>query len=191
MYAIVQALGVDNISVYGGSMGAGTALMCALAHPEVVERLILRGPPPFGDDLAPIARRWRSIAWRYSLFGSSLTARINTAMPANKAAQARNPGLDMRTFWSTQRRASIVPAIRAVLVEGRLPVHRFGEIAHPTLVLTHPDDALHPLASGELLHERMPHAKLAVAPAAAYWPEHPEELARTVATFVRGEPIAG
>ncbi len=51
MAALMQALGIDRASVYGGSMGAGTALMLALAHPERVERLILQSPPPFGTDV--------------------------------------------------------------------------------------------------------------------------------------------
>lgn len=190
MHAFAHALGIEKISVYGGSMGAGTALMCALEHPEIIDRLILRSPPPFGAGLTLVSRKWRAIATLYRLFGPRWTARIILAMPAGKAAQARDPKFDMRWFWSSQRRASIVPAIRSVLVDDRLPVHRFGEIAHPALILTHPDDDLHPLASGELLHERMPHARLAVAPSATYWQENPDGLTHVIASFVKGEPIA-
>lgn len=188
MHAFVRALGIEKVSVYGGSMGAGAALMFALEHPEIVDKLILRAPPPFGADLKPVSRKWGAVATLYRFFGPRWTARIILAMPAGK--QPRDPNVDWRWFWSSQRRASIVPAIRSVLVEDRLPVHRFGKIAHTTLVLTHPDDELHPLASGELLHERMPHAKLAVAPSATYWQENPEALAHVVASFVKGEPIA-
>lgn len=190
MRAFARALGIDRISVYGGSMGAGTALMCALKQPEIIDKLILRAPPPFGADLRPVSKRWGAIATLYRAFGSKMTARIILATRSGKAAQAADPSLDMRWFWSSQRRASIVPAIRSVLVEDRLPVHRFGEVTHQTLVLTHPDDHLHPLASGELLHTRMPHAKLAVAPSATYWQEHPDGLAHVVAAYVRGETIA-
>ena len=66
-----------------------------------------------------------------------------------------------------------VPEARHVTVRGlgtaAPKIQRLGEITHPTLILTHPGDTLHPLASGELLHERMPHAKLAVAPSQSYW----------------------
>jgi pimeloyl-ACP methyl ester carboxylesterase len=191
MHAFARALGIERISVYGGSMGAGTALMCALEHPEIIDKLILRSPPSLlGAALAPVSRQWGSIATLYRLFGPRWTARIILAMPAGKAAQARDPTFDMRRFWSSQRRASIVPAIRSKLVDDRLPVHRFGEIAPPALILTHPDDELHPLASGELLYERMPHAKLAVAPSATYWQENPDALTHVIASFVKGEPIA-
>ena len=84
-----------------------------------------------------------------------------------------------------------MPAIRGLLFDGPgLPTQRFAEIQHQALVLTHPDDPIHPLASGDLLHERMPHARLAVAPTATYWDENPDALTHIVAAFVRGEPIA-
>jgi pimeloyl-ACP methyl ester carboxylesterase len=190
MHAIVRALGIDKISMYGGSMGAGTVLMCALAHPETIDRLVLSSPPPFGADLAPVRREWGAVARLYRLFGSRVTARILTAMPQSKRAAERNPRMDMKKFWNSQRRASIVPAIHGVLLEDELPLDRFCDVDHHTLILTHPDDHLHPLASGEALHERMPHAQLAVAPSASYWQEQPQALRRVVAQFIKGEPIA-
>jgi pimeloyl-ACP methyl ester carboxylesterase len=191
MYTVIRALDIEKVSVYGGSMGAGTALMFALAHPEAVERLVLNSPPPFGDNLRPVRKQWGLVARLYAIFGSQITSRILTSMPQARAARARNPRLDMRMFWSSQRRASIVPAIRSVLVEDELPVSRFEAVTHPTLILTHPDDPLHPLASGERLHAVMPHAQLGVAPTASYWQDNPQALRHVVAAFMKGEPIAG
>jgi pimeloyl-ACP methyl ester carboxylesterase len=190
MHAIIEAMGISRVSVYGGSMGAGTALMCALAHPEAIDRIVVNSPPPVGRDLAPIRRQWSAIARLYRFFGSQATARILTSMPQAREARERNPRLDMRTFWSSQRRESIVPAIRGVLVDDELPIARFAAVEHHTLILTHPDDPLHPLASGEALHTVMPHAQLAVAPTAAYWQEHAAALRKVVAAFLKGEPIA-
>src|SRR5579862_8481429 len=51
MYGLLRHLGIPRAHVGGGSMGAGTSLMLALAHPEVVASLVLVLPPPFGDDL--------------------------------------------------------------------------------------------------------------------------------------------
>jgi pimeloyl-ACP methyl ester carboxylesterase len=190
MRAIIGALGIEKISVYGGSMGAGTALMCALAHPDVVERLVVNSPPPVGSDLAPIRRQWSMVARLYRFFGSQATARILTSMPQGRGAQERNPRLDMRTFWSSQRRESIAPAIRGVLIDDELPIARFAAVEHHTLILTHPDEPLHPLASGEALHAVMPHAQLAVAPTADYWQTNASALRKVVAAFVKGEAIA-
>jgi pimeloyl-ACP methyl ester carboxylesterase len=191
MYALIRALGIEKTSVYGGSMGAGTALMCALEHPDAVDRLILMSPPPFGAHAKAAKQYLGGLSYLYQLFGPKLTARIIMAFPQARQAQRANPRNDLRSFFAAQHRASIVPAIRGLLFDGPgLPTQRFAEIQHQALVLTHPDDPIHPLASGDLLHERMPHARLAVAPTATYWDENPDALTHVVAAFVRGEPIA-
>jgi pimeloyl-ACP methyl ester carboxylesterase len=191
MCAFIQALGIEKTSVYGGSMGAGTALMLALEHPEMVEKLILMAPPPFGAHAKAAKRYLGGLSYLYQIFGPKLTARIVMAFPQAKEAQRANPRNDLRSFFASQRRASIVPAIRGLLFDGPgLPTQRFAEIQHQTLILTHPDDPIHPLASGELLYERLPHARLAVAPTARYWDENADALTHVVAAFVKGEPIA-
>lgn len=188
--ALMQALGIDRASVYGGSMGAGTALMLALAHPERVERLILQSPPPFGTDVKAARQTLGGLATLYQLFGTSVAARIVMALPRMRRIDREGAAGDMREFLARQRRAAIVPAIRGVLGGPSIPVERLGEITQQTLVLTHPDDAIHPLRSGEILHERMLHAKLAVAPSATYWQENPAALTHVVASFIRGEEVA-
>jgi pimeloyl-ACP methyl ester carboxylesterase len=187
----MDSLGVDKTSVYGGSMGAGVALTLALERPERIEKLVLRAPPPFGRDLKRPQGMFAALAILYRLFGARRTGRIVAALPSTRRQQRERPGVDIEGLIAGQRAEGIVPAIRGVLMEGpRLATHRFDRIRHPALVLTHPDDELHPLASGELLYERMPHAKLAVAPTHSYWSENPEALAHTVASFILGEPVA-
>ena len=190
MHAFIEALGLERPAVYGGSMGAGTALMLALQHPEAVSRLVLIVPPPFGEDMAPVARTFGGLAVLYQLFGSNLTSRLIGLLPSTRRSQA--DGFDMRRFIGEQRAAAVVPAIRGVLVDQpQLPYERFGEIEHPALVLTHPDDPIHPLRSGEILHERMRHARLAAAREFGWWASHPEELSHLVAAFVRDEALPG
>jgi pimeloyl-ACP methyl ester carboxylesterase len=187
MFGLMRALRIEWASVYGGSMGAGTAIALALAHPEAVDKLILRAPPPFGEQAREARRMFGGLAVMYRLLGPRRAARLLMLLPQVRAAQRATPKLDLRHFFASQRRASIVPAIRGVLYDERLPVERIDEIMQPALILTHPDDAIHPEASGRILHERMPHARLAAAPSRAYWQEHADELAELVAGFVRGE----
>ena len=188
---LLDALGIDRTSVYGGSMGAGTAIIFALAHPERVDRLILQSPPPFSPDDQPARRVFGGLATLYQLLGSRLTARVVSALPSMRRSQRQSPARNLRDFFASQRRAAVVPAIRGVLSGPRqMPIERFGEIGQPALVLTHPHDAIHPLRSGEILHERMPHAKLAVAPTTTYWQDNPDVLTDVIAAFVKGEPLA-
>lgn len=191
MHALLLALGIEKASIYGGSMGAGTALSCALDHPEVVEKLILMSPPPFGANLQVARQYFGGMSVLYQLLGARLTARLVMLFPQARASQRANPHNDLRAFFASQRRASVVPAIRGLLFDPpQLPTARFSEITQPALILTHPDDPIHPLASGDLLYERMPHARLAVAPTATYWQENSDALTHVVSAFVKGETIA-
>jgi pimeloyl-ACP methyl ester carboxylesterase len=186
---LLRALGAGRVSLLGGSMGAGSALLVALAHPELVERLVLVAPPPFGAALGVARRTFLPLALLYRLFGASATARIVTALPSVKRLQRQNPRNDLSSFFASQRGAGIVPAIRGLLRErDPLPTERFHEIGHETLVFVHPGDPIHPLGSGELLEKTLPRASVRVAPTTTYWQEHPEVVTREVAAFVRGGP---
>ncbi|HYM16230.1 MAG TPA: alpha/beta hydrolase [Dehalococcoidia bacterium] len=190
MRALMRALGIERAAIYGGSMGAGTALLLALAHPEAVDRLILRAPPGFGAEARPARRMFSgALATMYKLLGVRMTAAIVAALPAKRAGDA-SQRRRLRVLLASQRRAAIVPAIRGLLGGAPIPVERLAEIACPALILTHPVDPIHPLSSGEILHQQMPHAKLAVAPSPTYWEEHPEALTHVVAAYVRGDTIA-
>jgi pimeloyl-ACP methyl ester carboxylesterase len=190
LYTIIHTLGIDRASIYGSSMGAGTALALALAHPESVEKLILRGPTGTGDALKPAQRLFGGMSLLYQAFGSRLAARAIMATAAAKEQQAAYPGRDIRLFYARQRRAAIIPAIRGVLFDEEIALDRAAEVQHPTLILAHDDDPVHPLATAEALHDRMPHAKLAVAPSATYWDDNPDALTHVISAFVKDETIA-
>jgi pimeloyl-ACP methyl ester carboxylesterase len=191
MLGFIRALGIERTSVFGGSMGAGTALAMTLAQPDAVEKLILMAPPPFGEDaIRPARRLFGGLALLFQVFGTRLTSKIVMVFPEARRAERENPNNSLTSFLGAQRRAAIVPAIRGLLHGPQLDPSRFGAIEAQALVLTHPDDEIHPLGSGEVLHETMPHARLAVAPSAGYWMENAAALAHVVAAFVRGETIA-
>jgi pimeloyl-ACP methyl ester carboxylesterase len=182
MHAIVDALGLERVSICGTSMGAGTALQFALAYPERVERLVLKSPPPFEVDMAASRRTLGALALAYRYLGAGVTARIAAAFSPEKRTTTR-------TLLETQRARAIVPAIRGLLFDQpQLPVDRVSEIRAPTLVLAHPDDSLHPLRSGEVLSQQMPHARLELAPNSLYWGTHREAFAERVGEFVKAAP---
>jgi pimeloyl-ACP methyl ester carboxylesterase len=91
----------------------------------------------------------------------------------------------MRSLLSGQRRGAVVPAIRGFLSKPIDP-DSLARIEAPTLILTHPDDPVHPLRSGEILRARMPHAKLLVAPSRSYWEANRELLIRVVGSSLMG-----
>jgi len=179
MHQLMHALGIERAAICGTSMGAGVALMLALAQPTRVERLILRSPPPFAEDLRPARRRMSALALMCRYLGVRLTAGIVGMLPGS-AEQAR--------MISTQRRAALLPAIRGLLFDGApIPTERLGQIHAPTLIFGHPDDAMHPLRSGELIRDSIPGASLHVAGSAQHWKQNSDEFCTLVASFIKAE----
>jgi pimeloyl-ACP methyl ester carboxylesterase len=179
LLGLLDALDLKRVCLCGTSMGATSALLLAQAHPERVDRLVLRSPPPFGADMIPVRRALNAIALSYQVLGVPLTARLAALRPGPGGAHR------MRTLIGAQRRASIVPALRGFPAEP-LGMDLLHSVKAPTLVLTQPADALHPLRSGEILHELMPEADLCVAPTATFWHECVEDTADVIAAFVDG-----
>ena len=179
---LLDALGIERASIGGGSMGAGTALTFALDFPDRVDRLVLWSPPTLDDAMwrRVVARcGFHALAWSYFAIGVSLTARI-VALPYGEPERGR-----MRALLNNQRRAAVVPAIRGLFSGPLIPLGRLSAIDAPTLVLTQPNDVLHPLRSGEILRERMPHVTLAVGSSAGYWRESPQAMTKAIASFVK------
>ena len=58
--AVMDALGIQRAIVGGESMGAATALLFAITHPERVERLLLTAPA-FGDHANPASQRLKDM----------------------------------------------------------------------------------------------------------------------------------
>jgi pimeloyl-ACP methyl ester carboxylesterase len=178
LHELMNALGIERASVCGTSMGAGTALLLALSHPTRVERLILRSPPPFAEDLRPARRQMGSLAVMCRYLGVPWTARIIGLLSGN-AEHAHT--------LARQRGAALVPAIRGLLFDGaQVPIDRLPEIQAPTLVLGHPGDAMHPLRSAELIQTRVRGASLRVAASAEHWQKNPDQFCELVASFVKG-----
>lgn len=190
MLGLMRALGIDRASVYGSSMGAGTAIVLALSNPGVVEKLVLRAPPPLAGKSNEARRLFGALATMYQFLGPRITSRLLMRIPQVREAEAATPGLSLRNFFASQRRDTVVPAIRGVLFDERLPIERLGEIQQQALILTHPGDPIHPVEAGQLLYDAMPHARLAVAPERGYWQQNPDALTHAIAAFVRGEQVA-
>jgi len=184
LLGLLDVLGVERVGLYGTSMGASTALMLALAHPERVTRLILRAPAPFAVDIQAARARLYPLASLYRWLGAYVTPQLVGML----SHASERPAL--KALLSGQRRQAIVPALRGFLAAPIDP-EQLVTIRAPTLVLTQPDDPLHPPRSGEILRARMPCAKLLVAPSRSYWTENREVLTQVVVSALSGQVVSG
>ena len=187
LLALLRHLGIERAHVGGGSMGAGTSLVFALDHPEMVDRLVLIAPPPLGEDMGPVQRMFLAFAAIIEAQGLEKAVDVAMAMPQFQDLREVNPEeFEWTRGWLlSQNPRAVVPAIRGLLGGPSLPAERFGEIGARTLVVAHPDDEIHPLASARLLQESIPDSCLVVAPTMTHYREHPQELADIIEGFLQ------
>lgn len=187
---LMRHLEVKRATIWGSSVGAGVALVLALHHPEMVERLILQPPPPLGQQAsAPSAQLFGGLSLLIEGLGLEKAVDIALSLRPWNALKDAAPEIYgwIRSLLLSQNEEAIVPAIRGIVLGPELPHHRFHEIKAPTLILAHPGDDLHPLASSERLHEAIEGSKLVVAPSMIHYRQHPEELEAVVQGFLRDQ----
>ncbi len=165
----LQAMGLEEISLVGHSMGGYVSMALAAAYPERVKRLVLvdsigisAGLPV--DSLVPLALRairrstpglWLCITYDYLRAGQ---------MMVRKAAQ-QIVDLDA---------SDVLSAVRA-----------------PTLLIWGEEDDLVPCDLGRQLHERLPGARLQVMAGANHFCmyERPREFNQSLLAFLQGQEV--
>ena len=187
---IARRLGAEPIDVVGYSMGARIALRLAIAHPDLVRRLVLEAPSAGIAGTAARAERAAADAERARLVvgeGIEAFARRWEAEPvlAGEAALPAAPRERQRAI----RRANTPLGLAASLVHGGQgamePLQdRLAEVAVPTLVIVGAVDPAR--ARAEEVAAGIPAARLAVVPGAGHAPhvERPERFHSLVLDFL-------
>jgi 3-oxoadipate enol-lactonase len=187
MYGLLRHLGIERAHVGGGSLGAGTSLMLAINHPEIVEKLVLVSPPPIVQQAsAPVASLFGGLA--RLIEGLGMEEAVDVALrlsPWREFGEAAPAILEwIRQWLLSQNPEGIVAAIKGIVNGPALDKEDFGQIKAPALIIAHPDDEMHPLVSAEFLHSVMPASQLVVAPDTFYYNLHREEMAQTIKDFL-------
>jgi pimeloyl-ACP methyl ester carboxylesterase len=184
--ALLDHLSLDQVDVFGMSMGGMIAQELAISDPERVDRLVLgcthaglahAVPTPAAagrafalhtDDWALRMRALAPFAFSRSIESSSLEAFVE-----KKSRDVQDP-----IGYAAQ-----IDAVLAHDAAGRL-----GKIRAPTLVLTGDDDQIIPGESSELLAERIPNAELRIIRGTGhlFFLERPDETIEILAGFLDG-----
>lgn len=141
MTAVLDALSIEKAIVGGESMGAATALLFALRHPQRVDKLLLTAPA-FGDTLNPAADDIRQMGESIAQLGlerflqqAAIRQRDELEWPEvviERVAQMRG----------SHDAASLALACQTVIQWQILPnLEALSTLTYPVCILAWPDDA--------------------------------------------------
>lgn len=171
--AFIEALGFEQVDLFGFSMGGMIAQVIAAEHPQLVRKLILAGTGPAGGEGITKVTRVASLDMVRGLLTLQdpkqflFFTRTPAGRRAGKAFLAR---LKERT---TDRDKRI--AVRTYLAQ-LTAIHRWGQdppadlsaIHQPTLVANGESDRMVPTSNSVDLANRLPNADLVIYPDAGH-----------------------
>lgn len=178
--ALLDHLALPEAVIGGTSLGANTALEAAVLAPARVRALVLEMPvlenalPAVAAAFVPLA-----LALRISQRTMRLVSAITRRIPRSHYL------LDMMLDFVRRDPASSL-AVLDGLIFGRVapPVEERRALQHPTLVIGHPSDPIHPFSDADRIARELPGARLVTASSIAEWRVRPARLDRELANFL-------
>jgi pimeloyl-ACP methyl ester carboxylesterase len=191
--AFIRALGLENVDLFGFSIGGGVAQMVALQAPDLVRRMILAGTGPRGGKgideilkIAAIANLKAALTLKDSrnyLFFPRTPAGKRAAKDYFARLKERKTGRDKRI--SLQARLAQVRAIRAA---GRSEPDDLSRITQPVLVANGDHDLMVASSHSTDMARRLPNAGLTIYPDSGHGGvfQHHEEFVPAALAFLNG-----
>ena len=187
LLGFIQAVGIKRAHLVGNSMGAAVALAAAVAHPEVVDRLVLMGPMgvrfPITAGLDAVWGYTPSISNMkrlLAIFTYDHDRFVTDELAGLRYKASMRPGMQ-ESFSSMfpQPRQRGVDALAAY--EDHL-----HELRAPTLIIHGREDQVIPLISSQKLLHVLDNAQLHVFGHCGHWTqiEHPKAFNRLVRDFL-------
>jgi 2-hydroxymuconate-semialdehyde hydrolase len=183
---LLDALGIDEVSVVGNSFGGGLALRLALTEPQRVRRLVLMGSVGL---TFPITEALDKV-WGFEPSVEEMRRLLDTfaydnSLVSNDLAQLRyeaatRPGV-------SEAYSSMFPEPRQRVLDAMsLTEEQISKITQETLVIHGRDDKVIPLEASERLVRAIDRAQLHVFGRCGHWVqiEHSDRFARLVSDFL-------
>jgi pimeloyl-ACP methyl ester carboxylesterase/DNA-binding CsgD family transcriptional regulator len=153
--ALVDALGLERLSLLGISWGGCTAAAFAARHPERVRCVALVGAYAHGEEIAPAPLREAMVATVRAHWGAGSRLLAEVWVPGADAGTRERFARLQRAAASADVAAVMLAAIYATDVRDVL-----GQVSVPALVVHRRDDRAMPFAQGREVAARLPHARL-------------------------------
>jgi pimeloyl-ACP methyl ester carboxylesterase len=178
--ALIDHLGLDSAVVGGTSLGANVALELATRRPGHARALFVEMPvldnalPAVAGTFGPLLVGLRAARPAYELL-----SRVTSAIP--RTHHLVDIGLDL-----VRQRPGPSGAVLEGLLLGETAPHREqrSRIAHPTLIVGHPRDPVHPFSDSGMLAEELPNAELVEANSIFEWRLTPGRLDDELSAFL-------
>lgn len=191
MLAMLEELGISNVTVVGAGLGGSIAAQMASLQPGVVDRLVLIAPEILGPKPS-----WQSILYRLPSVGDAMTftfmgagSRADSTYSAGCGNGGYCPDAETR---AARTAASMVPGTTNALTAmfetppaSTLP-DSLGTITAPTLIIWGADDTTTPLSQAEDLQRALVDSRVEVVAGVGHRPhlEDPEATAALIAAFL-------
>jgi pimeloyl-ACP methyl ester carboxylesterase/DNA-binding CsgD family transcriptional regulator len=174
---LVEAIGVDSLSLFGASSGSVVAAGYAAERPELVDRLVIYGGYAHGADIASPAAREATVDVVRRHWGLGSRVLADTFMPGASAAERA-------AFAQFQRQAATPEeAADELALVYRLDARDvIGSVAAPTLVLHRRHDRAIPFALGQDLASSMRNARFVALQGDEHFPWRADSEAVIYAT---------
>lgn len=167
--SLLRERGLGPVAVEAESGGGRISLWLTVDHPELVDRLVLASVAAETPPDSPMATRmagWIQLgetgAW--GEFFAAMAQQMKAASEVEAGSFAVAARLQPRP--ATPER--FIGELKATLDPTSFVTDRLGEIAVPTLVLAGEQDQVVPLASTQLVADRIPGAHLVTDPACGH-----------------------
>ena len=189
---LLAHLGLSQATLVGHDTGGGVALILAIEHPEVVDRLVLSNAVaydswPIGDMLALGNPSWKHKSAQEVLdfvsegFSAGLTRKDQLTDEFKRGITA--PYADEQGKLSLIRNASALNTNHTMAL-----VSRHSQIRAPTLLLWGVEDPWQTIHDGERLREQIPNSRLVRLENTSHWLQQdaPDEFVSELLQFLGG-----
>jgi pimeloyl-ACP methyl ester carboxylesterase len=179
LIAVLDAEGIDRISLVCQSMGGWTGLRMALEHPERLSCLVLCGTPGgiVTDKIIAAAQRVTDGAAKGGIKGNAALAR---------SFQEREPNLSFLYDQIGSHNTGFSPALLGQLARVRIDPDELKRPTTPTLVISGEEDSVFPTEAIREIADLIHGAQLETIPESGHSPyyEVPETFNRIVDEFL-------
>lgn len=178
--ALLDHLELSSAAMGGTSLGANVSLELAVRFPERAQALFIE-MPVLDNALPAVAGAFTPmlLGLRYGRPAFEAISRLTAAIPRT------NHLLDMGLDWVRQRPGPSGAVLEGLLL-GETAPHRAERrrIEHPTLIVGHTRDPVHPFSDSGMLAEELPNARLVEATSILEWRLKPKRLNAALAEFL-------